>query len=828
MYLLSITYLVCFFIGHRHVDCVNKWWQNEVNRRIEMSIRNIFSLIALLVMMLVALNGDAANSVLLNFSDWGLPADPMNSSPARNTQTIDNKYVTGDDGLPILLLRLVVKGGEIDSVAAERLGGIVIERPESFRKWGKVATFAGDDLRAVDFYQDELKRLGDESEQSAAAWVIDRGRWNGQEIVTVAVAPVDEIDEFRVRHFEHGELRVFGSADLEYRVIDAPRFEEFARTDGTLPYSKGFGAVSASELGAQYLAVTGSEFAEELQPLLRWKQAKGLTTALYTIDEITAEYGGVDDAEKLRNFLIAAHAAGTQYVLLAGDETVLPIRYAYHANTAMTPDVSLQNICDLYFADVDGNWDADVDGVYGEPAQDQPDLYGELLVGRLPFHRAEDFTAYAEKLIAYEQNPGGGDFEYLSKSLFIAADQMRDYQGVGQQQLLAQAFPSTVESDTSVLVEAPTGEAENPQFPQVPSAIAAMGAGWGFTTLLIHGVSDGWVLRSNEYNQWPKSFLFTAAGVDETHGFLPNIAANGKPGVIYSIGCDNAGFDMDAPPFAATNPCVAEMFLAKPNGGAVAFVGYSRWGWVATSWKLESAFINYLYSQSNSPAEALAYSKAMYPSYRDLCYGLNYLGDPELRYWTEAPRTSELFVSDVDSIGWNQVLVSFKDGDNAIAGALVTLTKNGEVIEQTMTDGVGLAAVTFEFNGTDEFVLTTYKAGVVTRTKTLSPEIVLDADDEEGTSLPQEFRLYQNFPNPFNPTTTIALDLPRAARVTMTIVNVLGQIVRTAVAAEWSAGRHEIEWDGRDDGGAAVSSGVYFAVLRSEDYRDAIKMSLLK
>lgn len=779
-------------------------------------------------MMLVAFSGDAANTVWVSFSDLGVTLGLTSSAQGHETQLVDNKYVIGDNGLPTLLLRLVVKGGEIDSVAADRWGARVVGRPKSMRAGEKVATFAGDELRGEAFYQNELKRLEGSADQPSAAQIVDRGRWNGLDVVTVAVSPLDEIDESRLRFYEHAELRVFGSENLVYRVIDTQDIQEPAPTDGELLYSKGFASASAAGLGSQYLAVTGSEFVEQLQPLLRWKQAKGLTTALYTIDEVTAQYGGIDDAEKLRNFLIAAYEAGTQYVLLAGDEMVLPIRYAYHANTAMTPDVSLQNICDLYFADVDGKWDADGDGVYGEPAQDQPDLYGELLVGRLPFHRAEDFTAYVEKLIAYEQNPGGGDYEYLGKSLFIAADQMRDYQGVGQHKLLAEQFPASVISDTSMLVEAPTGEAVNPQYPQAPSAIAAMGAGWGFTTLLIHGVSDGWVLRSNEYNQWPKSYLFTVAGVDGTHGYLPNIAANGKPGLIYSIGCDNAGFDMDAPPFAATNPCVAEMFLAKPNGGAVAFVGYSRWGWVATSWKLESAFINYLYNQSNSPSEALACSKAMYPSYRDLCYGLNYLGDPELRYWTEVPRASELFVSDVDSIGVNQVLVSFKDGDNAIAGALVTLTKNGEIIEQTITDGVGLAAVTFEFNGTDEFVLTAYKAGVVTRTKTLSPEIVLDADDAGATSLPQEFRLYQNFPNPFNPTTTIAMDLPRAAQVTLTIVNVLGQIVRTATAAEWMAGRHEVEWDGRNDGGAAVSSGVYFAVLRSDGYRAAIKMSLLK
>ena len=98
--------------------------------------------------------------------------------------------------------------------------------------------------------------------------------------------------------------------------------------------------------------------------------------------------------------------------------------------------------------------------------------------------------------------------------------------------------------------------------------------------------------------------------------------------------------------FPSANPCVATAFLAKPDGGAVAFVGYSRWGWVSTSWRLEQAFLDYLYNVNNNPAEALRYSKLQLTYYRDHCYGLNLAGDPEMKIWTDAPRPLTVPVPD--------------------------------------------------------------------------------------------------------------------------------------------------------------------------------------
>jgi hypothetical protein len=88
--------------------------------------------------------------------------------------------------------------------------------------------------------------------------------------------------------------------------------------------------------------------------------------------------------------------------------------------------------------------------------------------------------------------------------------------------------------------------------------------------------------------------------------------------------------------------------------------------------------------------------------------------------------------------------------------------------------------------------------------------------------------LYQNFPNPFNPTTRIRFDLPVATDVELGIYDTRGRLIVTLEDGRISAGRKEIGWNGRSAGGGAVSSGVYFYRLRAGDRVFTKKMILLK
>lgn len=99
---------------------------------------------------------------------------------------------------------------------------------------------------------------------------------------------------------------------------------------------------------------------------------------------------------------------------------------------------------------------------------------------------------------------------------------------------------------------------------------------------------------------------------------------------------------------------------------------------------------------------------------------------------------------------------------------------------------------------------------------------------QEETVLPSEFRLGQNFPNPFNPETTIRYALPEAAHATLGIYNILGQKVATLVDQEKPAGYHEVIWNGRDSSDQLLASGVYFYQLIAGEFQRTRRMMLMK
>jgi len=106
----------------------------------------------------------------------------------------------------------------------------------------------------------------------------------------------------------------------------------------------------------------------------------------------------------------------------------------------------------------------------------------------------------------------------------------------------------------------------------------------------------------------------------------------------------------------------------------------------------------------------------------------------------------------------------------------------------------------------------------------------LDPTDipEPRPSLPSAFILGQNYPNPFNPNTNIDYSLPAKSHIAVEIFNLLGQKVRVLLDQEQPAGAHTVAWDGLDESGNPVASGIYLYRIRSGDFSLAKKMSLQK
>jgi hypothetical protein len=159
-------------------------------------------------------------------------------------------------------------------------------------------------------------------------------------------------------------------------------------------------------------------------------------------------------------------------------------------------------------------------------------------------------------------------------------------------------------------------------------------------------------------------------------------------------------------------------------------------------------------------------------------------------------------------------------GEITVANAVVDgspVTGAGDVVSLTFR-------VLSEFQDNAHFEIAN---GVVfDGTQLSNPVVALGSLSVEST--PTEFALLQNFPNPFNPETTIKYNVASGSNVSLRIYNVVGQVVRTLVAEQQNAGRYTVRWNGSDDRGVSVSSGIYFYQISAGDFSDVKKLMLLK
>lgn len=126
------------------------------------------------------------------------------------------------------------------------------------------------------------------------------------------------------------------------------------------------------------------------------------------------------------------------------------------------------------------------------------------------------------------------------------------------------------------------------------------------------------------------------------------------------------------------------------------------------------------------------------------------------------------------------------------------------------------------------YIYNVMEEGKVKSVQTIQPEFeVAAAFPKGGAQLPTEYALSQNFPNPFNPSTSFALSLPEASDYSLRVFNITGQLVKS-YSGHLEAGVHTIMWDGRNDQGSSVASGVYFYKAEAKGFTETRKMMMLK
>jgi len=647
---------------------------------------------------------------------------------------------------------------------------------------------------------------------------------------------LEVIAERSVHARRYVELMVFPvTVDSTGRLLFHPSMDlsvngRTVLATGLIPYDEAAASwrearsESTASESTEYLIVTSTVLADATQALARYKSETGIRTVVETIESILPQYTGRDEAERLRSRLKSFGAQGGRYVLLVGDETVMPVRYAYPNSAYVPPSIGLQQVCDLYFADLTGDWDADGDGTWGEKYGDEVDIEPELLVGRLPINSIEAVTDYVNKVIRYETDPGEGDRGYVERTFFFSSDQMRDYGEAGQHGAIAAAYPSWYAVDTSSAVEQATGSDPAPTNLSPAELAPILSSGFGIINIIAHGRNDGFVVKSSGYNDWPKDYLLTNGDQDPQGGFLP-FTDEEKPGFYYSLACNNGGFDMDQPPMNQASPNLAEELIGI-RGGAVGMVAYSRWGWISSSYILQRAFFDSLFAHPERPAaEAMYASKRVVYYYQDLVYGQNYYGDPTLKVYTRRPDKPEIGVN----LTKHGLDVSVTVNGDGVGGCRLILAEAGEVLAEYGTDSRGRVTIDYPLESTGQYRLSALLENAAITQEDFIPSLVTWAEeDDPGALLPSQFALHQNYPNPFNPTTTIGFDLPAPERVRLAVCNILGQTVTVLADTYLPAGSHLMTWDGSGPSGRKVASGIYFYRLETASETLVRKMILMK
>jgi len=568
------------------------------------------------------------------------------------------------------------------------------------------------------------------------------------------------------------------------------------------------------------LIITSEALQEGYNTYAEHYLSQGLPCVVKTVDEISLLMTGQDSPEKIRNYIIQEYTnSGIEQVVLGGDVEHVPFR-EFYCGVQSSDWIEAYDIpSDLYFSALDGTWDDDEDGIWGEPGED--DLLPDIAVGRMPVSSLAELDIEINKSRLYQLAPVEAE---LNKPLLVGENLYDDPLSWGADYLdLLIGYHEDNGYTTDGIPEDDPYETfydRDLGYWDANDIMAKINEGSSF----IHHAGHS----NSEYTMRLTNFDITNENFGLVDGFIHNYA------LIYTHGCTCGSFDHD--------DSIAERML-NINNFAVGFVGNSRYGWFnegqteGPSAHMHREFVDAIYTDKvNRLGSAHLLSKQMTSPWvtapgqheegalRWCFYDCNVLGDPLLPVYTDIP--SEVSVAALPVVAMDQtditLNVSFED---VIPNLTLVLTQNGELLAVVPVDASGDVVITIpQLTADENITLTVTGYNVIPQTH----EITVDASSGENTGVNAVTKLTGNYPNPFNPNTSISFNLKSSEDVNIDVYNVLGQKIDTIANGYYEAGNHNVDWDGEDGEGRPVASGVYFYKMKAGRYTSTKKMILMK
>ncbi|MEA3432003.1 MAG: C25 family cysteine peptidase [candidate division WOR-3 bacterium] len=567
---------------------------------------------------------------------------------------------------------------------------------------------------------DPLVYSSDEPYPGKLAEVVHEGYFNGNKIVMLAVYPLQWMPSTgELVLYDHIQLRLVLESSSEtpvypqimteqsYKLYKSALSSLIANDKDKSAYGYEPTVVTPQSAPAEfilpassteiieYMIITPNALTSSFNSFVEWLWKKGIRAGIITVEDILASYPGVDDAQKVKRCIWKWWQFNSlTYVLLAGDDGIVPFRYGWARNNLnFPPQTRVDSFyiipTDLYFSDLSGNWDVDGDNRWGEP-EDSIDIYPEVYVGRVLVRNMEEVNNWLQRVLNYERNPGNASLMKDVMWSYQEYDPDTSHMGgnfINFQFLVNQAIAHFPEDYTHYHYYA-MSSTEN---------LSGLNEGYGQVCLYAHGWPDRWTTRT-----WPVSWVFSwpsAGGGDLYHLSNPN-----KYGVVYSISCMNAMFDKILEDvWHCEDTTIADGFTdAYTNGGEAAFLGNSRYGWSHTSPSLHRCFLDVLFNSSDLSSKvgyAEGISKTLGGS-RYVWYSHNLFGSPETPVWTDVPppltasHPSRLYVDPEITL---LLTVTVTSNGSPVEDALVCLYKPSDdpvIYKRGYTDANG--EVTFD------------------------------------------------------------------------------------------------------------------------------------
>lgn len=454
-------------------------------------------------------------------------------------------------------------------------------------------------------------------------------------------------------------------------------------TDATAGPDAGFvqpADIAGNEvLGWDYLIVTNEVMKPAYDRLAEWRRRTGLPAHVVTMADVVMSTEGRDTAEQLRTYIRGAvRDRDTKIVLLGGDTPMVPHRMVpVHVLITGVFEHDSDAAADLYFSDLDGTWDKDGDNIFAE-WEDEPDLYPDVAVGRVPSRTLEQAETYVDKVIAYES---ATDAEHLSDVLFLS--EPTGYGGIDSAYQLDQWTSSLFgpEHDIEKLYAAPDpypDAVEN----TLEDQVAAINEGKGIVVHLGHG-STGFLayMRRDDVNALHNAPYYN---------------------VFFSCACSTGDFTVD------DKGSLGEVYVLSEAGGGVAYIGNTDvgMGFPSGSFFLEAMISRLVHHDTFMRiGEAFTEARMTYinggpgSSFTELSsdrytqFVVVLLGDPGLHMWERAPDAVTLDAPASANEG-AEVAVTVLEADGSPAvNATVAFYQPGRVLVYDRTNLDGTASL---------------------------------------------------------------------------------------------------------------------------------------